>query len=78
MDRHTRRKVEAKYIAPIEEAELAVRLAEARCGLRRPTGSTALQALDAMEEEDRVSWRRAAIAAMEYWRECIENANRPS
>lgn len=39
-------KAKAKYIAPISEAELAVRICEALNCMRRPAGSTAEQALD--------------------------------
>lgn len=60
-------------VAEISEAELAVRMCEANYGIRRPTGSTAEQALDNMEPEVRRAWRRSANAAMSYWRECIEN-----
>lgn len=65
----------AKYIAPIEEAELACRMFEAAGRLRRRLGVTAAQALEALGEEDCASWRRAARAAMDYWRECIAKAN---
>lgn len=70
------KKANVKYIAPIEESELAVRICEARNGLKRPLGATATQALDGMDPEARDAWRRAAKAAMEYWRECIAAANR--
>lgn len=78
MDRASAQKVKAKYVAPIEEAELAVRICEAVNGLKRPPGSTAFQALAGMEPEDRAAYRRGAMAVMEYWRECIEGANRTS
>jgi hypothetical protein len=65
-------KVRAKYLAPIDEAELAVRMCEASYQLKRPPGLTAVGALKAMEDDSRDGWRRAARAAMEYWRECIE------
>jgi hypothetical protein len=32
----------------------------------------ARQALAAMEDESREGWMRASVAAMEYWRECIQ------
>lgn len=66
------------YIAPISEAELAIRMCEASYGLKRPPGLTAAQALDAMEDDSRDGWRRAAQAAMEYWRECIAGIQRVS
>jgi hypothetical protein len=61
-----------KYLAPIDEAELAVRIVEANYQMRRPAGFTARQALDAMDPDARAAIQRAARAAMEYWRECIE------
>ncbi len=61
-----------KTVAAISEAELAVRMCEANYNLRRPAGSTAEQALDGMEPEVRDGWRRSARAAMDYWRECIQ------
>jgi hypothetical protein len=69
-------KAKEKYIASIDEAELAVRLCEACYGLHRPPGMTVAQALAAMEPDSREGWRRAARAAMEYWNECITSANR--
>jgi hypothetical protein len=71
-------KAKARYIAPIDEAELAVRICEAQNGLKRPPGSTARQALDGMEPKSRNAYRNAARAAMTYWKECIDGANRPS
>ena len=71
-------KIATKFITPISEAELAVRMCEASYRLKRPPGATAEQALDAMDDESRGDWRRAARAAMEYWRECIEQSQRVS
>jgi hypothetical protein len=65
-------------IAAISEAELACRLVEAAARIRRPPGATAEQALASMDEEDRMRWRSAARAAMEYWRECIDAGQEPS
>jgi hypothetical protein len=66
--------IAAKYIAPIEEVELACRLLEAAGRLVRPAGLTAIQAFELIDYEDQEAWRRAARAAVEYWRECITNA----
>lgn len=63
-----------RMMAPIDPAELAVRMCEANYRLKRPAGHTAVQALEAMEEDCRDGWRRSAEAAMEYWIECINNA----
>jgi len=70
-----KKNIAAKYIAPIEEAELICRMIEASIGLRRPSGATAEQALEKLKPEDITPWKKAAHAAMDYWRECIENAN---
>ncbi len=65
-------------IAEISEAELACRMCDAACQIPRPAYLTAEQALDAMGDESGNAWRRAARAAMEYWRECIEQSQRMS
>lgn len=65
-------------VTSIDEAELAVRLIEAVNGVKRPPGKSARAALDDMGADDRAGWRAGARAAMEYWRECIEAAQRPS
>jgi len=65
------------FIAEISEAELAIRMCEAAINGKRPSGMTAEEALDLLGE-DRDAWRRAARAAMEYWRECIEQSQRVS
>ncbi len=68
-------KTKAKYIAPIEEAELVIRMIEAAGGFNRPAGMTAEQAMALSDQETVGNFRRAAHAAMNYWRECIDNAN---
>jgi hypothetical protein len=65
-------------IAEISETELACRMCEASYRLKRPLGTTAEQALSTMEDDSRNGWLRAARAAMEYWRECIEQMQRVS
>ena len=64
---------EPKFIAEIQEDELCVRMLEAGCCMKRPPG-TAAQALGALDEEDRASLRRQAIAAINYIRDCINGA----
>lgn len=66
------KQVGATHLTAISEAELACRLFEAAARVKRPPGATAEQALDSLEDEDRMRWRAAARAAMEYWRECIQ------
>jgi uncharacterized membrane protein len=65
-------------IAEISEAELACRMGEAMLGMKRPPGLTAEQALDTVSDDARDALRQAARAAMEYWRECIEQSQRVS
>lgn len=70
--------MKAKFIAPIDEGELAIRMAEAAIGIKRPPGKTTAEVLDAFPADWGEAFHRAARAAMEYWRECIEAAQRPS
>ena len=65
----------AKYLAPIEESELIVRMIEAAGNLKRPKGATVEQALALTDPVTLGIFRRAARAAMIYWKECIDNAN---
>lgn len=69
------KKATARYIAPIDPVELAVRLAESYNGLKRPEGATSKQSFLSMEKESQDAWLRAANTAMLYWRECIAAAN---
>lgn len=61
-----------KHIAAIDPAELAVRIVEASARIKRPPGKSARECLDSLPLEDRDDVLRAANAAMDYWRECIE------
>lgn len=65
-------------IAAIDEGELAVRMAEAAIGIKRNPGWTTEEALANMPADWGEGFRRAASAAMEYWRECLDAAKRPS
>jgi hypothetical protein len=65
-----------KFIAEIDEAELACRIIEGVLGLRRPEGLTAAQAVDAIEDSD--GWRNGARMALQYITECINEAKVPS
>jgi hypothetical protein len=71
-------KTEKKYITPIDACELAVRLAESYNRMKRPPGASGAAAFFSMEQEAQDAWMRAATAAMDYWRECIKNLQRPS
>ncbi len=68
----------AELIVEMDEAELAIRLCEANYGMKRPTGLNAREAMDAMEEDVREGWRQSAIAAIEYFTECVNAGKRPS
>ena len=61
-----------KHITAIDPVELACRLLEAAGKLKRPEGMTALQAFRSIDKEDQDRWMAAATAAIEYWRECIQ------
>lgn len=69
-------KVAAKFVAPIDAMELAVRLAEALNGMKRPPGATAAESFFTIEKESADAYMRAATAAMDYWRECINEMQR--
>jgi hypothetical protein len=77
MSEHTERTIK-KFVTPIDPMELAVRLAESYNGMTRPEGASAAQAFFGMERASQDAWMSAATAAMEYWRECINNMQRPS
>ena len=70
--------IKAKYITPIDPMELAVRLAESYNGLKRPPEASTSTAFFSMTPDSQDAWMRAAHSAMEYWRECINNMQRPS
>ncbi|MFY9291641.1 MAG: hypothetical protein WAP03_13220 [Methylorubrum rhodinum] len=75
-----------EFIAEIDGVELACRIAEAACGIRRPPGKSAQQALHDMErllkslgQPDVVAgFHRAARVAAEYFAECVGSGRRPS
>ncbi len=69
-------KVAAKFVAPIDPMELAVRLAESYNGLKRPPEASTSAAFFGMSAKTQDAWMRAANSAMEYWRECINEMQR--
>jgi hypothetical protein len=69
-------KAKSKYIAPIDERELAVRMMEAAIQIRRSPGKSAEDLLKDAPADWGPAFQRAARAAMAYWSECIEAANR--
>lgn len=70
------KKANAKYIAAIDEGELAIRMAEAALNMRRPPGMTTAEVLAAFPADWGQAFHDAARAAMIYWSECIDGANR--
>jgi hypothetical protein len=62
-------------VAELDQAELAVTLCEGFCGVRRPLGMSAIEALDDMEPALRDRWLRAAQAALEYVQGAFNNAS---
>lgn len=71
-------KAKTKYIAEISEGELAIRMAEAAIGIKRPAGKNVQECLDSFPADWGDAFGRAAKAAMAYWAECIDGANQRS
>lgn len=71
-------KTNAKWIAEISEGELAIRMAEAAIGMKRPAGKSVQECLDSFPADWGEAFGRAAKAAMNYWAECVKDANRQS
>lgn len=67
-----------KFVAQIDEGELAIRMAEAAIGMKRPPGMTQAEVLDAFPTDWGEAFHRAARAAMVYWKECLDAARVPS
>lgn len=72
-----KRKGKLIAIAVIDEGELAIRMAEAAIGMKRPPGKTVAECLASFPADWGEGFGRAARAAMEYWRECVEAAQEP-
>jgi hypothetical protein len=73
------------FIAELDEAELALRLMECGCAMRRPSGSTrpVRELLDEAAEAwpsgaGQFPFGRMARLAIEYFQECINKGQRPS
>ena len=68
----------------IPRDELALRIAEQCIGLRVPAGANAGDVLDQMDREHPLpiamgaGFRRAAVAAVLFFHECIEAGRQPS
>lgn len=77
----------ATFIAEIDQAELAVRLIERGCHIKRPFGLPAREAIDqfrAAANNGEIpayildDFEAMAVIAIEYFRECIASGKRPN
>lgn len=71
------------FIAEIDAEELALRLTEIGCGIRRTNNKTTREVLDKIESAwppgaGPFPFRTMARKALEYFQECIERGQRPS
>ncbi len=66
----------AKFMATTDPHELACRLLEAEIQAKRPKGSTAKQAIEALSVEDREAVMRMARAAHDYFQELLNEMKR--
>jgi hypothetical protein len=70
-------------VAEIDEAELGVRLMEVAIGLKRPTSETRSAAMilheakASLANDSCFAFDRMARVAIEYFKECIEKAQKP-
>lgn len=67
-----------KLIAEIDPNELACRILEGAMGLRRPAGTTAIQALSELDPEARAGMYQAAANAAKYISECVDGGKVPT
>lgn len=70
-----------RFVAEIDETELAARVMEAAIDLSRPPGMSAAQALSDAERTApgmAASFRHIAQAAIAYFAECVSNGRQPS
>lgn len=68
-----------KWIAELNPHEMALRIAEAACQIRRPPGKSAEEALAEMRKHDEFAvagFYRAALAAAKYLEEAVNNFSR--
>lgn len=64
-----------RFMAEIDETELACRIMEATLDIKRPKGTTAEQAFAGLTPElskEAQYFRQGARAAMLYWVECLQ------
>lgn len=68
----------SKYLAEIDEGELAIRMAEAALRIKRAPGKNTEETLASFPADWGQAFLDSARAAMEYWKECLEKAKTPS
>lgn len=71
------RRKSAALVGEVDEAELCCRMLEAGNNMKRPAGSTAREALAALDPESRAWLRRQAVAALTYMSECFSKGVKP-
>jgi len=77
----TAKRAAERFVAEIDETELAARVMEAAIGLIRPPGISAAKAMaDAArsQPETAASFRKIARVAIAYFGECVTNGRQPS
>ena len=62
-------------VVEMDQIELACRILEAFMEHKRPAGLTAAEALAVLKQDDRAATMAAALAAMEYIKECTNLAS---
>jgi hypothetical protein len=60
----------------MDQMELACRIAEAVMGIPRPVGASAKAAMSEFDDDIHAGFQRAAISAMRYFNECINQTNK--
>lgn len=69
-------KARARYVVPIDPIVLAVKCAGAYAMMTPPSDATPHQAFFGMEPESQDAWLRVANAALKFWGDQIQAANR--
>ncbi len=80
------KKAAITFVAEIDEAELTLRFAEIGCGIKRPPGMGAKEALDYLNaittdpyaKKVLRDFHKMARTAILYLGDCIQNGSRPS
>ena len=81
MAKTTAKRAAERFVAEIDEIELAARVMETAIGLSRPPGASAAKVMADAEKahpETAASFRRIARVAIAYFGECVTNGRQPS